>query len=257
MLALGLIITSCQKEDDEVLYETYCITFEDAPEHVLAGETAYGENYYQKGFEGYLDKSGLHFGLNDEHSENAFMNGGVGVSQWNDMIGNTFQNQFSVYYNDPSTQKGGVEGSATFAVGYGMRNDYGGRNPQIKFADEAHEQVVESAYFMNNTYTALVMKKGNDFARALSYEKKDWFKWTAIGYNSKGEKTGEVEIFLADFRAANAKGIVEDWIKVSLESLGAVNRIEFIVDGTDKGEYGVNTPTYFCVDNITLRVNSK
>ncbi|MFM7243570.1 MAG: DUF4465 domain-containing protein, partial [Planctomycetaceae bacterium] len=41
-----------------------------------------------------------------------------------------------------------------------------------------------------------------------------------------------------------------DWFDLS--SLGTVDRIEFSFDGSDKGIFGLNTPAYFAMDDLTV-----
>ena len=43
--------------------------------------------------------------------------------------------------------------------------------------------------------------------------------------------------------------ISTSWEIVNLTSLGdKVYKIQMSVDGTDRGEWGINTPTYCCID---------
>ena len=37
---------------------------------------------------------------------------------------------------------------------------------------------------------------------------------------------------------------------MDLTPLGVVSYIDFVMDTSDKGAYGMNTPTYFCIDNM-------
>jgi hypothetical protein len=61
--------------------------------------------------------------------------------------------------------------------------------------------------------------------------------------------TGKVEFYLADFR--NGKSlIVKDWTYVDLSSLKLVDRIKCTLTSSDNGDYGMNTPGYFCIDNF-------
>ena len=39
---------------------------------------------------------------------------------------------------------------------------------------------------------------------------------------------------------------------MDLSSLGLVKTIEFSVASSDTGDYGINTPTYFAMDNIEI-----
>lgn len=244
-------------------YTTKTVSFEDVDDTYLAGPTSYGENLYSSytggtQFTGYLDKaSDLYFGINDLEGYD-FWNGGFAISQWNDMTTAGYKNQCSVYYSHPETKKGGNKGSETFAVGYGYRDaepteySYDSR-PTLYFNTTGAEKVIESCYIANNTYVVKSISSGDSFGKTFSYEDKDWFKVTAAGYDKDNKKTGEVEIYLADFRTADAGGIVTEWKKFDLSSLGAVHKIIFNCRSSDVSAYGMNTPAYFCVDDIVVR----
>ncbi|MDY4500286.1 MAG: DUF4465 domain-containing protein, partial [Prevotella sp.] len=73
----------------------------------------------------------------------------------------------------------------------------------------------------------------------------DYFVLKIIGRTEKGEETGHVDFYLAK----DGK-IVNEWTKVDLTPLGVVSYIDFVMDTSDKGAYGMNTPAYFCLDNM-------
>ena len=58
----------------------------------------------------------------------------------------------------------------------------------------------------------------------------------------------EVEFYLA-----KGKNIVTEWTYVDLKQLGTVDAIFFTMTGSRTGDYGLNTPTYFCIDNIGVK----
>ena len=39
---------------------------------------------------------------------------------------------------------------------------------------------------------------------------------------------------------------------MDLSSLGEVSSIEFVLTSSDNGEWGMNTPTYFCLDGLSI-----
>ena len=41
-----------------------------------------------------------------------------------------------------------------------------------------------------------------------------------------------------------------DWTYVDLSSLGKVDQLAFRMTGSRTGDWGLNTPAYFCIDNI-------
>ena len=46
--------------------------------------------------------------------------------------------------------------------------------------------------------------------------------------------------------------ILNTWKKVDLSELGYVTSIGFSVSSTDTGDWGMNTPAYFCIDKLTV-----
>jgi hypothetical protein len=51
---------------------------------------------------------------------------------------------------------------------------------------------------------------------------------------------------------ADGMDIINRWQRVDLSPLGNVNKIVFELTSTDNGEYGMNTPSYFCLDRLTI-----
>ncbi len=248
------------------------VTFEGVPSQYLAGPTSYGENLYSgysgEVFSSYTDpatKLKLECPYDLGYGFSGFAAGGSAISQWNDMTTEGYTNQCSVYYKDATTGKGGNNGSKTFSIVYaasGMGPEY---PTDIKFNDGA-EKTIDHIYISNSTYAVLSMQSGDGFARALSYDTQDWFSVTIIGFDKNGEVVGTpVEYYLADFRTAGAPGIVLDWHKVDLSSLGKVNRLQFFMNGSNdpsnnldpannKGNNNLRTPAYFCMDDVAIRL---
>jgi hypothetical protein len=244
------LLTGCKKDELAPVFIT--LTFEEVPAEYLAGPTAYGENLYSTYTEGtpytgYSDtRTGLGWEINEAFGSRDFWNGGVAVSRWNDRSTTGTGNQCSVY------AAGGAGGSLTFAVATGMLNDYGGDYARIAFGGQT-EELIESFWVSNATYPALSMIEGDAFAKQFTYEDADWLKLVITGYNAAGTATGTVDYYLADFRSATAPGVVEGWKEVNLSSLGKVNRLEFSFESSDTGLYGINTPTYFCFDDVVIK----
>lgn len=114
------------------------------------------------------------------------------------------------------------------------------------------------AWITNTTYAALSMLHGdpppNAFAKkfgGVSGDDPDWFKLTITGENSQGV-TGVVDFYLADYRFANngLDYIVDDWTWVDLTSLGNASRLTFGLSSSDNGQFGMNTPAQFAIDDI-------
>lgn len=141
---------------------------------------------------------------------------------------------------------GGVLGKGSaYLVGYYNAYKDAENSPScgIAFTEFHYPQ---RAYITNNTYGYYAMKNGSAFNK--KFEASDWTKVIFIGILD-GKETGRVESYLAQ----NGK-ILDTWQEVNLLSLGKVNYVKMIMDSSDKGEHGINVPTYFCLDNYTVKL---
>ena len=83
-----------------------------------------------------------------------------------------------------------------------------------------------------------------------------WVKVTATGYDAAGTKTATVEKYLCDYRnIGSAIEIASTWQLWDLSAMGRVNKVVFNFEGSDTGQWGLNTPAYLALDNITIRMN--
>lgn len=80
----------------------------------------------------------------------------------------------------------------------------------------------------------------------------DFFQLIVRGTDGQGGYTGAVEFYLADFQDDDNSldYIVDEWTWVDLSSLGNVAGLEFSFDSSDTGDYGINTPLYFAMDDL-------
>jgi len=134
--------------------------------------------------------------------------------------------------------------------GTGMMDDE--YTSQLYVADGSNK-VFDHVYLTNSTVTALSMLNGDAFCKKFTYADKDWFKVTIKGFDHTGALKGSVDFYLADFRNSNSVGVVTKWTKVDLSSLGAVQRLEFTLSSNDTGAWGMNTPAYFCLDDLAIK----
>ncbi len=154
------------------------------------------------------------------------------------------------YTNDTSSFTGsGAGGTGNFAVAYWQTYD-----PPPLIGLPAGMQPV-GVKLVNTTYTALTIRDGdpNNFS-SESYGAGDYLSVTFTGNSlpdGTGTTTGTATFFLADFRGGNAL-IVDEWTDFSLAALGAARSIVIDFASSDVGEYGINTPTYVALDNLTL-----
>jgi hypothetical protein len=152
---------------------------------------------------------------------------------------NTTDTTTSGYLNQYSAiTGGGVDGSANYGVSYHW---------SASTVTLAQSSDVTGAYFTNTTYAYLAMLNGEGPASAFSQD--DWFKLTVTGKDAQGTTTNSVDFLLADGTA-----VVDDWTWVDLTGLGTVASLEFSLTSTDNGDWGMNTPAYFAMDDLTTVV---
>lgn len=152
-----------------------------------------------------------------------------------------FGNQYSAFAG------GGQGGSAQYAIAY-----LG--DATVTFGTP---QMLAGAWFTNTTYAATSMRDGDGFAKQFggaTGADPDFLRLTITGRDDSGATTGTIDFFLADYRFADdaQDTIVRDWTFVDLSSLGAVASLRFGLTSTDNGAFGMNTPAYFAMDNLTV-----
>ena len=145
--------------------------------------------------------------------------------QWNNIVG------------------GGYDGSATYGVAFAA--EFNGPCYATLLTEPA---VVPGFYITNSSYAYTSMLNGDGFAK--KFEKGDWFKLTITGYDADDEVTGTKDYYLADLRDAKKAYIINDWRYVDLSCLGTVAKLGFELTSSDTGDWGMNTPAYFCFDNF-------
>ena len=116
---------------------------------------------------------------------------------------------------------------------------------------------LQEAYISNNTYAFNSMRDGDDYAKkfgGVSGNDPDFFSVTFNGF-SYGQPVGSsVTFFLADFRLEDntLDYIIRDWTRVDLTALGTVDSVTFHFESSDIGDFGINTPLYFCMDDMKM-----
>ncbi len=163
---------------------------------------------------------------------------GFAYSTMTDVTTPGFGNQYSTF-------SGSAHSGTKFGVAY-VGSDWMNNYATIPSVCNFLGNMVnpQSIFVTNATYAALEIQNGtNPFAAG------DWFKIIIEGKN-QNISTGTVEYYLADFR--NGLTFVENtWHEINLTTLGTVDKLEFYLESSDVGAYGINTPTYFCFDDLT------
>jgi hypothetical protein len=165
-----------------------------------------------------------------------------------------WDNQYSAY-------AGGAASGEVYAVTYA---------PSVLELPVGYRAPV-SISVTNTSYTAISMRDGDAFAKkfgddpatpdVVETDYPDWFKLILTGRSANGGRLGTVEVMLADFRGEAATDfILDEWIEVDLTPLFSsgwnpgfsVATIEFSLESSDVGDFGMNTPAYIAVDNLVL-----
>jgi len=145
---------------------------------------------------------------------------------------------------------GGADGSENYAVAFAP----GAGDATI---DLPVGTAPESLAISNSTYAAISMLDGDAYTKQFggpTGDNPDYFLLTITGLDADDSAVGSVEFYLADYRSEdNALDyIVDTWTEVDLTNLDGATRLSFGLDSSDVGSYGINTPTYFVMDNLRL-----
>ena len=175
---------------------------------------------------------------------------GWAVSNVTDVMNTGYDNQYSVVSGS------GAAGSSTYGVSFvvgesSMRNDLG-LNGSVTF----------ESIMVNNTLVAHhIIENGNMFSKKFGGETgddPDYFILTIKGRTGGQLTADSINFYLADYRFADNSQdyIIDQWTKIDVSQFGSEEELVFSMSGSDTGQFGLNTPTYFCADNITLKVSS-
>lgn len=236
LASISILTSSCDKDDDSESSVT--VTFEDiqlGAKGFWAGDTTGTASVGMYG----TDYNG-HFTIKEGTFHNTYTVSdygsswkGFGLSSLADTsVDGKYQNEMYVF------DKSGADGSKQFAIAYS--------NATVDFSSPVS---LKSVMVNNSTYTYKVIKNGNEYSTAFT--KDSWFKVTFKGFDKEGKEVGTVDVLLADYM--NGKNeICNAWKKVDLSSISNASKITISFDGTDKGDWGLNTPSYVCLDNLVF-----
>ena len=133
----------------------------------------------------------------------------------------------------------GANDSKTFAVVY--YNSYAKILPTVGRKDRASFEP-QACFVTNSAYAYTSMKEGDAYAK--KFDENDWFLITATGY------LDDVRVGTAEYYLAQNGKIADSWEIFDLSGIGTVDRVLFSLSSSDNGEWGMNTPAYFCLDNF-------
>jgi hypothetical protein len=207
-----------------------------------------GAQSYYNGADGAggFDSGGVRF-RNNYDQQYAFWSG-FAASNVVDTTTPGFLNQYAAW---PGS---GAGGSAFYAVGY-FSPFAESPLPSIQLPAGAQPQSVQ---ITNTTYTALALRDGEYSATPFGGpdgNSPDWFRLTITGLDANGVPLdAAVHFFLADYRFEDSAQdyIVNAWTTVNLAPLAGARTLQFSLASSDVGPYGINTPTYFALDDLVF-----
>lgn len=219
-MVLVIALSSCSEKDD---FTTEVIDFESValePESYWNGSDGSGEMVLGMA------------SFNNSYNADWGAWSGFAFSNVTDTETAGWSNQYSAYVAEPNAGN-------NYAVSYVT-----GTVANITFITEVNLQSVK---ITNSTYAYHSILYGDDFTR--KFGDGDWFLLTIVGFNNEEEILGQETFYLADYRNS-ASDIVDDWTKIDLSGLKGVTKIVFHLSSSDNGDWGMNTPAYFCMDDL-------
>ena len=144
----------------------------------------------------------------------------------------------------------GVNGSESYAVAFTTGETL------MSTVNEGQGGVMEGFYINNSTYAFLSMRDGDSFSKKFGGEDgtdPDFFYLTIKEHGSRNILNDSINIFLADYRSDNPSDdyILNEWTFVDLSRFENVDTLSFVMHSSDVGMFGINTPQYFCIDDVT------
>ena len=163
------------------------------------------------------------------------------------------------FTNQYAAVTGAGHDSETYAVGFA------GDSLFFNVPDGTRPDAVR---LTNTTYAAATIFDGNMFSKPFGGPKdddgnigpeEDFFSVVFTGMtepNGLGIPTGEQEFFLADYRG-DEKLIINTWEQIDLTNLGSAKSVKLSFTSSDvHEEFGINTPQYVAIDNLTFAPDS-
>ncbi|MEX0322194.1 MAG: DUF4465 domain-containing protein [Puniceicoccaceae bacterium] len=191
---------------------------------------------------GGFESSGVYF-------ENSYTDWGGGFYSWEGWSYSTtvdtetagYTNQYSAY---PGEAASGDVYAVTYVASYAP--------PRIQLPAGLKKPL--SISVANTSYGAISMRDGDDFAKQFNRADQDTLILTITGVDAAGDPVGSVEVYLADFRDGTGDGLLlGDWKAVDLSAFGTgIEQLAFMLESTDIGDFGMNTPAYIAVDDLRL-----
>ncbi|WP_235297636.1 T9SS type A sorting domain-containing protein [Portibacter marinus] len=185
---------------------------------------------------------------------------------------NFFESEFGDYFTDwaissmTDTLTEGNSNSTSAFAGSGHQSDTyavaSAFNPvKIGLNQNTSASGFSSLYLTNSTYTALSMLNGDAFAKRFggeTGEDPDFLKLTIKTILDGVISSDSIDFYLADYRFEDHSldYVVKDWTFVDISALGQADSLVFSLSSSDVGAFGMNTPAFFCMDDVAVQMQS-
>lgn len=105
----------------------------------------------------------------------------------------------------------------------------------------------------NSTYAYNSMKFGDFVGKKFSAADKDSFVLIITGFSNEVKKFSK-RVYLADYRFAdtNKNFMLDTWQLVKFNQNETADSLSFTLVSSDNGQFGMNTPAFFVMDNVTV-----
>jgi hypothetical protein len=200
--------------------------------------------------------------LNGSDHAGGFASGNAFFVNFFDTVAGDFWTGFSISNMKDTTDKSYTNMySVVNATGYNQSNNYAVayQSAKVVLTGEAKGKQVLGFFVNNGTYSYSDMKNGSAFSKKFGGNNgtdSDFFKINIQAWKANGVPADtNLSFYLADYTSADSSQdyILNEWTWVNLKALNDIDSLLITFASSDTGQFGINTPTYFYMDNFTTR----
>ena len=166
---------------------------------------------------------------------------GFGYSNGNDTTDGSYANDHSAIPGE------GHAGSAQYGYGYGRLYHILNQDTLLRLS---------GVWLTNTTLVYRSLLNGDQFAKKFggpTGNDPDYYRAIFTAYRGGVQSGNPMSFYFADFRDANNANdyIVNDWRLLQFPNL-AWDSLAVALESSDVGSFGINTPLYWALDDLTL-----
>lgn len=159
-------------------------------------------------------------------------------------------NETSKQYSTLNHQFRSAVGGAYEGDNYGVY--FASGDDKVTVTNNVNGDSISGFYITNSAWAVDAIVNGDGMSSNPSgFAQGDYFSLSVIGLKND-LPTDTATFYLADYRSTVEADhyYIDTWQWLDLRKLGVVNQLKFVFDGTKTNNYGLTTPTYFCLDNL-------